>query len=260
MFYSTGLGGVKEDQGKALLYYTFAALQGYKPAEMALGYRYWAGIGAKEDCSTALDYYEGAAEKAYAHFLSGPPGGRTLPLSTSRLSDLVGGIYGPHASWASTGANAFRPAVQAVSASARGETEAEILEYYQYHADRDSYVYTARLGRLFYHGSVYPSIKPGISAGAEGAGEIPQSFQRARDYFTKAARVIWPKDVDSEGRVAGRRKLSKEVEDALKDPSMMAATYLGRMAFRGEGQKQDFAKARLWYERASELVSDMSTT
>lgn len=31
-----------------MLYYTFAALQGYRPAEMAMGYRHWAGIGVKE--------------------------------------------------------------------------------------------------------------------------------------------------------------------------------------------------------------------
>lgn len=65
-FHATGLGEVETDQGKvsglqrsksrtiivsdvqATLYYTFSALQGYRPAEMALGYRYWAGIGVKE--------------------------------------------------------------------------------------------------------------------------------------------------------------------------------------------------------------------
>jgi hypothetical protein len=37
---------------QATLYYTFAALQGYTPAEMALGYRHWAGIGVKEVSSS----------------------------------------------------------------------------------------------------------------------------------------------------------------------------------------------------------------
>jgi SEL1 protein len=67
---------------QATLYYTFSALQGFRPAEMALGYRYWAGIGVKEvstpvplsaclilqDCQTALDWYESAAEKCMFHF------------------------------------------------------------------------------------------------------------------------------------------------------------------------------------------------
>jgi TPR repeat protein len=47
-FHASALGGVERDQAKALLYYTFAALQGEPAAEMALGYRNWAGIGIAE--------------------------------------------------------------------------------------------------------------------------------------------------------------------------------------------------------------------
>jgi SEL1 protein len=196
---------------------------------------------------------------AYAHFLSGPPGGRTLPLTTTRLSDLAGGIYGPHASWASTGANALRNSVRAASAAARGETEAEVLEYFQYHSDRDSHPYTVRLGKLYYLGSVYPiqggsARGPGISAGAEGVGEIPQSFTKAREYFMRVARTFWPKDFDQNGVEIGKRKMTKEMEDGLRDPAMVAAAFLGRMALRGEGQKVNYKLARLWYQRASALV------
>ena len=35
---------------------------------------------------------------------------------------------------------------------------------------------------------------------------------------------------------------------------MMAAEFLGRMALRGEGMKRDYKRAKLWYERAAELV------
>ncbi|WVW78646.1 hypothetical protein I302_100606 [Kwoniella bestiolae CBS 10118] len=251
-FHATGLGGVEQDQGKALLYYTFAAVQGYRPASMALGYRHWAGIGVKEDCMLALDHYQTAAEQSYQTFLSGPPGGLTLPLTNTKLSDRVGGIYGPHASWASTGSNAHRPAIRATMASARGETEKEILEYYQYHSDRDSHVYTVRLGRLFYLGSVYFS-HAGVSAGAEGVGEIPRDYKKAKEYFLKVARNLWPKDFENDGTVSKRRKLSKEQEDAIREPAMVAAAFLGRMAMRGEGGKPDYRRARLWHERAAEL-------
>jgi SEL1 protein len=54
---------VPADQAKAQLYYTFAALGGDKGAQMALGYRYWAGIGTREDCSKALGWYETAAQQ-----------------------------------------------------------------------------------------------------------------------------------------------------------------------------------------------------
>jgi hypothetical protein len=67
---------------------------------------------------------------AMAKFLSGPPGGRTLPLTPTRLSDLAGGVYGPGASVASTGLNGQRPAIKAARARAAGETWEDILEYY----------------------------------------------------------------------------------------------------------------------------------
>lgn len=66
-----------------------------------------------------------------AKFLSGPPGGRTLPLTATRLSDLSGGVYGPGSSVASTGMNALRPAIKAADARAAGETWEDILEYYR---------------------------------------------------------------------------------------------------------------------------------
>jgi hypothetical protein len=68
---------------------------------------------------------------AMAKFLSGPPGGRTLPHTATRLSDLAGGVYGSGASVASTGLNAQRPPIKAGAAHAAGETWNDILEYYQ---------------------------------------------------------------------------------------------------------------------------------
>ena len=65
-----------------------------------------------------------------AKFLSGPPGGRTLPLATPRLSDLDGGVYGPGASAASTGINAGRAVIKTANARAAGETWEDLLEYY----------------------------------------------------------------------------------------------------------------------------------
>lgn len=62
-FYATGYKGVVEiDQAKALLYYTFSANGGNQGSQMALGFRYWTGIGVNDDCLTALHWYETAAE------------------------------------------------------------------------------------------------------------------------------------------------------------------------------------------------------
>lgn len=148
-FYATGYKDVvKIDQAKALLFYTFAAHTGDKGAQMALGYRHWAGIGVNDDCNEALDWYQTAAEQcenrfaykitellnyvltAMAKFLSGPPGGRTLLLTSTRLSDLDGGAFGPGASVASTGLNVHRAVIKAASARQAGETWQDVLEYY----------------------------------------------------------------------------------------------------------------------------------
>jgi SEL1 protein len=54
---------VPVDQAKAQLYLTFAGLGGHKGAQMSMGYRSWSGIGAVEDCMSALGWYEDAAEQ-----------------------------------------------------------------------------------------------------------------------------------------------------------------------------------------------------
>lgn len=68
--HSIGLGPVKSNQAKALLYYTFAALSDdddYKHqshlAKMALGYRYLLGIGVPPNCEFSLSYYRVVAKK-----------------------------------------------------------------------------------------------------------------------------------------------------------------------------------------------------
>lgn len=63
-------------------------------------------------------------------FLSGPPGGRTLPQTATRISDLEGGIYGSGSSVASTGINVARASIKAGVARAAGETWEDVLEYY----------------------------------------------------------------------------------------------------------------------------------
>lgn len=68
---------------------------------------------------------------AYANFVSGPPGGKALPLSPTRLSDLAGGVYGMGASVASTGQLAKRPAIKAANSLAGGENFDDVLQYYQ---------------------------------------------------------------------------------------------------------------------------------
>jgi SEL1 protein len=243
---------VNTSQSKAMLHYTFAAHQGHKGAQMALGYRYWSGIGTTEDCSSALEWYNAAASEAMKRFLAGPPGGLTLPRTPTRLSDLEGGIYGPGASVASSGHNAQRAAIKAGAARAAGETWEDILEYYIFNANRGEDDFAYRLGRIFYQGSIYPS-PGGIASGSEGVAAVRQDFAKARYYFSKVAREAWPKDPANPGTWSPP---SPTEQDPAMDKHVAwasaAAGYLGRMYLRGEGVKQDFAMAKLWFERGAQ--------
>jgi SEL1 protein len=63
-FHATGWrGAAPRDPAKAQLYYTFAAHGGDRGAQLALGYRYWAGIGTQRDCARAMEWYAAAAEQ-----------------------------------------------------------------------------------------------------------------------------------------------------------------------------------------------------
>ncbi|KZT01467.1 HCP-like protein [Laetiporus sulphureus 93-53] len=249
-FQSTGYHEVVSvDQAKAQLYLTFAAHGGHKGAQMALGYRYWSGIGVAEGCMDALDWYEEAAEQAMAKFMSGPPGGRTLPLAAPRLSDLVGGIYGPGASVASTGLNAARPVIKTANARAAGETWEDLLEYYLFNADRGEVDFAYRLGKISYQGSIY-TLPGGIASGGDGASIVPRDFARARYYFLRIARAVWPRDPSSPGQP---QPPTKEEHSTQAGYAALAAGYLGRMYLRGEGVKQDFAMAKMWFDRGAEF-------
>ncbi|KAJ4483802.1 hypothetical protein J3R30DRAFT_3328743 [Lentinula aciculospora] len=246
-FYATGYHGVAQvNQAMAQLYYTFAANGGDKGAQMALGYRYWSGIGTLEDCQRAVDWYEHAAEHAMAKFLSGPPGGRTLPQTHTRLSDLDGGIYGYGASVASTGMNSHRAAIKAGASRASGETWEDILDYYLFNADRGETEFALRLGKIYYQGSIYAS-PGGIGSGSEGVGAIPRDFARARHYFEQIARRVWPRDPSNP--LQHKAAAASRDENLPVGHAAASAAFLGRMYLRGEGVKADPIMAKLWFER-----------
>ncbi|PFH52111.1 hypothetical protein AMATHDRAFT_74407 [Amanita thiersii Skay4041] len=248
-FYATGYHNiVPVDQAKAQLYYTFAANGGDKGAQMALAYRYWSGIGTQESCERAMLWYETAAEQAMAKFLSGPPGGRTLLQTATRLSDLAGGVYGPGASVASTGMNSHRPAIKAGIAQAAGETWHDVLEYYQFNADRGELDFAYRLGKIYYQGSIYPS-PGGIASGSEGVGAVPRSYALAYHYFSFIARQVWPTDPSNP---ANYKSTPVKDEHAPVGYAAASAAYLGRMYLRGEGVKANAAIAKMWFERGAE--------
>lgn len=274
---------------QALLYYTFAAFGHSTPAEITAGYRHWVGIGTPQSCSEALPFYKAAADKAMDRFYSGPPGGLALPPIKTRLSDLDGGVYGPGASVASTGLNAFKSPASSYSSDGGHihipSTEAEwedVLEFYTFHADRGHADYMYRLARIYYHGfgsagavskrrrafvQAHPNRKHGLEE--TGGRDLP----RALKWFSRIARAVWPRDPaaalkkpTAEGSTVGAYDIHKDPrstkDEHLNMVAGLAAGFLGRMHLRGEGVPQDFGKAFLWFSRglAQVSLSDRSFT
>lgn len=214
----------------------------------------------RRDVSALTGYYLLCAT-VHAQFASGPPGGLTLPYTKMRLSDAVGGVYGPGASAASTGLAARRPAIQAALAGRSGASDGssleDMLEFYTYHAEHGSAAFALSLARVYYQGSVYG---PG-----EAAGAIPRDYGRAMSYALGIGRSLWPTDAGAvlRGGPAGREAKTGQhgfdiklvVDEDLARIAGVAAGFAGRMFLRGEGVRQDFARAWVWFSRGADQVS-----
>lgn len=89
-----------------------------------------------------------------------------------------------------------------------------------------------------------------------GVGLVTQSFAMASKYFTRAARQVWPIDKPGSGRRKTKNgKADVEFSNEQLQYAGISAGFLGRMALRGEAQKKDALRARMWFERGMEMVS-----
>ncbi|ORZ33284.1 hypothetical protein BCR44DRAFT_1501396 [Catenaria anguillulae PL171] len=286
LFYSTNLGGVLTPapssssshdipptttnlkaivrQDKALVHYTLAASSGTCPgAEMALGYRYLQGIGVVQDCARAAVMYYAAAKRVIDVHLQGPPGGLRPPPHHVRLSDDVGGVYGPGSTLASKTLGASQGGGGGASATL---SEEDAFDYYKMLAEKGSLKHQLDLGMALYSGTA--SVKP--------------DFRRAFRYLNlaattdygalerAAARGAWPAGVGggpaagpAEDEVAAAAAAADQVpvSEALKDAKRIIGTssgLIGQMYLRGEAVKQDNATARIWFRRGVQLDDALS--
>ncbi|KAJ9616595.1 ERAD-associated protein [Cladophialophora chaetospira] len=216
LMYATGIGGVKRDQAKALLYHTFAAEQDNTKSEMTLAFRYHAGIGCPRDCDRAVSYYKRVADKAIDFWLSGPPGGYAYTRNAYRWVEVDGGIYGEGASVSSSGPNAPRDGVTAAHID-------YILDYLDTKERQGDYNAVLTLGKQYY----------------EAPRGYKKNFRKAQRQFMKVARAYWTKD----------GKVSSKAPKGIERLAGKAAAYIGRMFLRGEGMEQNFEKAQTWFKR-----------
>lgn len=191
---------------------------------MALGYRHLTGIGCNKNCEIAVRFYHDAAQQVVGEYLSGPPYPLQTPTYKIRLYDNVGGIYGSGAS----GSGAAEPEDTTLGAL----TQDDIIQFYQYNAERNDVSAQFILGQLYY----------------TGTATVPQNFERAFRFLYAAASQL---PMTSSSALNEQQQQPKQLTQSIKI-SAHAAGLLGEMYWRGDGVQQDNSTALKWFHRAAE--------
>ncbi|XP_030414838.1 protein sel-1 homolog 1 isoform X1 [Gopherus evgoodei] len=251
--YASGLG-VNSSQAKALVYYTFGALGGNLIAHMILGYRYWGGIGVLQSCESALTHYRLVANHVASDISL--TGGTVV--QRIRLADEV-----------------ENPGM------ASGMLEEDLIQYYQFLAEKGDVQAQVGLGQLHLHGGrgveqnhqrAFEYFNQAANAGnshamaflgklySEGSDIIPQSNETALQYFKKAADMGNPVGQSGLGMayLYGRgvpvnyelalKYFQKAAEQGWVDGQLQ----LGSMYYNGIGVKRDYKQALKYFNLASQ--------
>ncbi|XP_033096330.1 protein sel-1 homolog 1-like [Anneissia japonica] len=215
--YTAGIS-TDSNQAKALVYYTFGALGGDVYAQMAMGYRHWAGIGVTQSCEAALVYYSKVADKVADEVSKGMMG----IVQRIRLFDE-----------------------QENPGSNGALLDEDLIQYYQFLADKGDVQAQVGLGQLNYQG---------------GRG-IARNHNRALEYFRNAA------EAGNANAQAYLGKMYSEGSSVLKQDNATAFKYfkmaadqgnpvgefgLGSSYLQGRGVKQDQHKAFQYFNAAAE--------
>ncbi|XP_070705439.1 protein sel-1 homolog 1 isoform X1 [Pempheris klunzingeri] len=251
--YAAGLG-VNSSQAKALVYYTFGALGGNLVAHMILGYRYWGGVGVPQSCESALTHYRLVANQVASDVsLTGGSAVQRI-----RLLDEVENL-----------------------GSANGMLEEDLIQYYQFLAEKGDVQAQVGLGQLHLHGGrgveqnhqrAYDYFTQAANAGnthamaflgkmySEGSEFLPQNNETALQYFKKASDLGNPVGQSGLGMayLYGRgvpvnyelalKYFQKAAEQGWVDGQLQ----LGTMYYNGIGVKRDYKQALKFFNLASQ--------
>ncbi|XP_018494082.1 protein sel-1 homolog 1 [Galendromus occidentalis] len=242
-------------QAKALISYTFAALGGNHLAQMALGYRLYAGVSVLHNCEAALDHYRRVAKIVEQSSTGQSPSGTTVRI---RLSDEY----------------------ENPSKSPSNQLDDDLYQYYQFLADKGDVQAQVGLGHLHYQGGrgvqqdhtrALNYFKQAAQTGnanamaylgrmfLEGGKTVPQNNESAFKYFQMAA------DKGSSVGQAGLGQMflygkgvPRDYEKALKFLTLAAnqglvdgQLELGNMFYNGLGVEKNFKLALKYYKLAS---------
>ncbi|XP_048852724.1 protein sel-1 homolog 1-like isoform X2 [Brienomyrus brachyistius] len=251
--YAAGLG-VNSSQAKALVYYTFGALGGNLVAHMILGYRYWGGVGVPQSCESALTHYRLVANHVASDI-------SLMGGSAVQRVRLLDEVENP--------------------GSTSGMLEEDLIQYYQFLAEKGDVQAQVGLGQLHLHGGrgveqnherAYNYFNQAANAGnthamaflgkmySEGSEFVPQNNETALRYFKKAADLGNPVGQSGLGMayLYGRgvpvnyelalKYFQKAAEQGLVDGQLQ----LGTMYYNGIGVKRDYKQALKYFNLASQ--------
>ncbi|CAF3743498.1 unnamed protein product, partial [Rotaria sordida] len=235
---------------KALVHLSFAAIDGYSPAQMALGYRYWRGVSLAHSCESALMFYKQVATYVSSKMTS----------ATGQLIQRIR-LYDEEEHPTQNNIMVDEDLVQYYQLLAdRGDAQAQYglgqlyylrdtafdkaLYYFRLAAENGNSNAMAYLGKLYSERNDYikqnnvtalqffqRSAEKGNPIGQAGIGMafyhgagIEQNYEKAFKYFQLSA---------DQGYVEGQ-------------------LMLGIMYYKGEGVKRDYKMAMKWFQAASQ--------
>lgn len=230
--YSIGLGSASRDQGKALLYLSFASMNNDISAQMSLGYKHLYGIGTERNCDEAVWYYRKIADEMVKIQQSGPPLGRNLPLPKISIYEEDGGIFGEGAS------NAVNRLVDETKA-ASDISEIELLQLFQYIEENKKYSPGEQvLIALNYY---------------QGTPPIKKDYKKALKIFKVAARHLPDEMYKAENIEITDKELESSPANSKIRSAAKAAALIGQMYWRGEGVEANEIEAKKWYQRSAKF-------
>eukprot|EP00878_Enallax_costatus_P015396 GHUV01016127.1.p1 GENE.GHUV01016127.1~~GHUV01016127.1.p1 ORF type:complete len:751 (+),score=236.62 GHUV01016127.1:451-2703(+) len=256
----------RPDEASALLYYFFGAANGDQFSQAALGYRHTFGLGVPKSCWTAVSYYKPVAEAVVQAAVDAAK--NTGPLGSTSGRGL------PHV-------ERIRLNVHA-NQGIKPDRQREVLQYYQYSADRGNIDAQTTVGTLLNfgthgvsrdHAAAAHYLQRAAAAGSDeamahlghmyGAGlGVPQDYEQALKYFKRSAAKQNPLGLYGLGYMylAGKgveqshQTALKFFQQAAEHGDRDAHFYLGAMYMHGLGvPRRSLSKGFMHYFQAASL-------
>eukprot|EP00879_Flechtneria_rotunda_P018269 GHRR01019166.1.p1 GENE.GHRR01019166.1~~GHRR01019166.1.p1 ORF type:complete len:833 (+),score=340.80 GHRR01019166.1:350-2848(+) len=255
----------RPDEAGALLHYYFGAAAGDPFSRAALGYRHTFGLGVPKSCWTAVSYYKPVAEAVVQEAIEGTKAGPMGSSSGRGLPQIERIRLNVHA-----------------NQGVKPDRQREVLQYYQYSADRGNTDAQTAVGTLLNigthgvnrdHVAAAHYLARAAAAGNDdamahlghmyGAGlGVPQDYAKALKYFQEAATRqnslglygLGYMYLSGKGVDQNHEKAYKYFVAAAEQGDRDAHFYLGAMYMHGLGMKRrSLSKAFMHYFQAASL-------